>query len=216
MHRPACLAEIVGQPAIVRRLSRYVRDPSPACFLFTGPQGTGKSSTAEALAAELGCECDFTGLRIIPASELTIDAARQLFERDLRLKPLGGKFKVLVIEEMERMASAQLVPYLKHWMQADKPHFPQHVTIIATSNRTTAIDSALLDRFTILPFSGGPSFAEACKGVLEGLWMKETGQPLPEYWQTWGQYVADGAKLFSMRRALAAMVAAMDLVAVAA
>jgi replication-associated recombination protein RarA len=214
--RPTCLAEIVGQPAIVRRLQRYVANPKPACFLFEGPQGTGKTSTAEAFAADLGCECQFTGLNILPASELTIDEARRLFERDLRLKPLGGKYKVLVIEEMERLASGQLLPFLKHHIQSDKPHFPQHLTIIATANHTTAIDRALLDRFTILPFSGGPTFAQACGDVLGRLWEAETDQPLPSYWLDWGAYQSDGLVLFSMRRALASMQAALDLVSVAA
>jgi hypothetical protein len=94
--------------------------------------------------------------------------------------------------------------------------------VIATSNSTAKINGALLERFMagsggILPFSGGPTFAMACGELLERLWQAETDQPLPSYWMDWGLYVDEsGLSLFSMRRALASMQAAMDLVGAAA
>jgi replication-associated recombination protein RarA len=60
-YQPVTLDDVVGQPAIVRRLRRLVTAPYPCCLLFEGKGGVGKSAAAKALIHDLGV-CPFSGL----------------------------------------------------------------------------------------------------------------------------------------------------------
>jgi len=48
-YQPRTLSEVVGQPAVIRRLKRLVAAPQPCCLLFEGLGGVGKSAAAKAL-----------------------------------------------------------------------------------------------------------------------------------------------------------------------
>ena len=52
-YRPQKLAEVVGQKTTTSRLSNYVKEKSMPHLMFSGPAGTGKTSSAIALAKEL-------------------------------------------------------------------------------------------------------------------------------------------------------------------
>ena len=69
-YQPRTLDEVVGQPAVIRRLKRLVALPQPCCLLFEGLGGVGKSAAAKALIADLGV-CPFSGLMEYSASNLT-------------------------------------------------------------------------------------------------------------------------------------------------
>ncbi len=63
---------------------------------------------------DIGSVDEFAGLRVLPASELDIELCRELFEVSLRLRPLEGRgWHVLVLEELDGVASKQLERYLK-------------------------------------------------------------------------------------------------------
>ncbi len=57
-YRPQTLSEIRGQDAIVKSLFGFIRQPTEQAFLFSGSPGTGKTSTAYAIARELGVDVD--------------------------------------------------------------------------------------------------------------------------------------------------------------
>ena len=59
-YQPVTLDNVVGQPAIVRRLRRLVAAPCPCCLLFEGKGGVGKSAAAKVLIHDLGV-CPFSG-----------------------------------------------------------------------------------------------------------------------------------------------------------
>jgi len=132
-YRPQKFSEVVGQDHVTRTLSNAIRDGRLAhAFLFAGPRGTGKTSTARILAKALNCEsgpapepCGTCGtcLSITAGSSLDvveIDAASHgLVEdaRDLREKalfaPAYARSKIYIIDEAHMVSAAGFNALLK-------------------------------------------------------------------------------------------------------
>ena len=71
--------------------------------------------------------------------------------------------------------------------------------VVATSNEVTKIDGAILERFRVLQYSGGPSFAESAQERLAAIWADQRpGEDIPPWWRQWGWV----GERFSMRVAL--------------
>ena len=171
IYQPVTLDDIVGQPAIVRRLQRLVAVPSACCLLFEGRGGVGKSATAKALVHDLGI-CPFSGLVEYSAANLSIDEVRRLFGQTFRLRPMTGSlWHVLLVEELELIVSRHVNAALKD--ELGEQHMPERLIVVATSNDVSTLDEALLQRFEVFPFSAGPTFAEACQERLEWIWQQE-------------------------------------------
>ncbi len=191
-YAPRSLAEIVGQPP-VRLLRAFVVEPYPCCFLLEGAPGVGKTAAAYALAHDLGI--DEFDVRMIVAAELNTEAVRDL-RSTLRTRPMFGRWKMLLVEELEFL-HPQVQTHLKVMLQPDD--LPAHMIVVATSNGATKLQPALLQRFTTLAFSGGRSFAKAVEDRLAWIWQQERpGDVLPPGWTSWG-WSDDN---FSMRLAL--------------
>ena len=206
-YQPTTLDEVVGQPAIVRRLKRFVADPVACCLLFEGRGGIGKSATAKALVNDLGV-CPYSGLHEYSASDLNIELVRRLFGQTFRLWPMiGCPWHVLVIEELELLPSRNVSAALKDALS--EQHMPERLIVVATSNDASCLDEALLQRFDVFSFSCGPYFAEACRDRLGTAWEQETraGVPVPKgVWE-----MGWSGENFSMRRALFGLGMAVEL-----
>jgi replication-associated recombination protein RarA len=207
-HRPARLADLVGQPCL-RSLLELAASPFPCALLFEGPPGTGKTSAALAFAAELGCENCWSGLEIISSVNLNIEVCRELFEHSLRLMPMAGNgWRVLVIEELDACSSATVQRYLKVALDTG---MPPRLVVIATSNGTGALDPALLQRFDVLRFDGSEWFGREAAGRLMQIWSAESGgAKCPGDVSHWGR-TADGK--WSFREALKVMQQHLSLLA---
>jgi DNA polymerase III delta prime subunit len=197
-YRPALLSQVAGQRA-VRVLQGWLLEPYPCCWILAGEPGTGKTSTAFALANELGCEDEFSGREVVIGSELSVDAARTLFQRTLRCTPLQPikvpAWHCLIIEELE-LVSAQCVTFLKVALETQ---LPNRCVVVATSNNTAKLPQALRERFTLLSFGSGEAFANEAQDVVAAIWDAETGgEDMPAGWQAWG-WEGDS---YSMRAAL--------------
>lgn len=200
-YRPRRLDDVVGQPA-VRHLKNLAASPYSCCLLLecsTG--GVGKTSTALALAAELGCVDDFSGLHVCPCSEFGVDDARRLFVGNgsaatLRLRPWQGSgWHVLILEEFDWLP-AQTQRFLKVALETE---LPSKCIVIATSNGAARIDAPLLQRFRVFGYSDGPSFEKACEQRLREIWAIEAPDlPVPGNLAMFGLTTAG----FSMRVAL--------------
>ena len=147
--RPRKFADVVGQDHITLTLKNsLLRDKYAHAYLFTGPRGTGKTSTARILAKALNTERDSQGeplldteisldidsgkfldlIEIDAASNRRIDDIRSLLE-NVQFMPSKGKYKVYIIDEVHMLTNEAFNALLK---TLEEPP-PQVIMILATT-----------------------------------------------------------------------------------
>src|SRR5436190_5034677 len=132
-YRPQSPGEVLGQEHVVRALVGAINEGRLAhAYLFTGPRGTGKTSTARILAKMINCEKGPTAepcgvcsqcIRIRDGSHLDVseidaashggvDDARELRER-APTAPVMGREKVYILDEAQRLSREAFDALLK-------------------------------------------------------------------------------------------------------
>jgi len=174
-YRPSRLANLFGQPHVVRSLQAFVKDPYPVAFLFSGETGTGKSSAALALAKELGCDLDqmeFGGVHVIASGEQSAEAVRECFQRMWLQAPCGSGWKVFILNEAERMhVQAETI-----WLDRLES-IPPRTVIVFTTNHPQKISQRFRDRCVLHLFdSDAELLRDSARLLLNRIWKAETGQ----------------------------------------
>lgn len=177
-YRPQTLAEVVGQPWTVSQLETFVESPYPVAFLFEGATGTGKTSTALALANALGVDVlsgPFGGFHEIASGEQTGESVRRVMD-GLRLHTLSGSgWKVLVVNEADCMtANAAYI-----WLDALES-LPVRSVVVFTTNEAAKLPARLRDRCERFRFeSGYLALAPYLPELIARVWSAETGRDDP-------------------------------------
>src|SRR5512137_1826373 len=106
-YRPKKLSDVIGQKAIVERLSAYVKTRSMPHMLFAGPAGSGKTTCAIALARELyGDQWRDNLIELNASDERGIDIVRGKIKDFARSASLGrADFKIIFLDEADSLTS---------------------------------------------------------------------------------------------------------------
>ena len=159
--RPRAFSGIVGQEAVVRTLRRAIEtDRVSHAYLFSGPRGTGKTSTAKVLAMGLNCEkgptaepdgtCEscraIVGNSSIDVLEMDAASNRGIDEiRDLRdkvnLAPAAGRVKVYIIDEVHMLTMEAFNALLK---MLEEP--PEHVVFVLATTEKHKVLPTIISR----------------------------------------------------------------------
>ena len=160
-YRPQTFSEILGQDPIVTTLTHAIQQKRIGqAYLFSGPRGTGKTSTARIFAKALNCQqgptvkpclkcsaCqEIAGgrsmdvLEIDGASNRGIDQIRALREL-AKFSPSSGTFKVYIIDEVHQITAEGFNALLK---TLEEP--PAHVLFILATTAPHKVPATIISR----------------------------------------------------------------------
>ena len=159
--RPETFDDILGQEHVSTTLSHAITEDRVAhAYLFTGPRGTGKTSTARILAKALNCEqgptpspcgkcescrsiSDGSSLDVIEmdaASHSKVDETREILA-GVPLATVGGRKKVYVIDEVHMLSAGSFNALLK---TLEEP--PPHVVFILATTEAHKVIQTIVSR----------------------------------------------------------------------
>ena len=159
--RPQVFDAVVGQDPVTRTLRNALASGRVAhAYLFTGPRGVGKTTTARLLAKALACTArtgteacgacpsclDFASgapidvMEIDAASNTSVDDIRTLRE-NVKYSPARGRFKVYIVDEVHMLSGAAFNAFLK---TLEEP--PAHVVFILATTDPKKIPATVLSR----------------------------------------------------------------------
>lgn len=160
--RPHLWEKVVGQDHIVQTLKNAIRSNRVGhAYLFSGPRGTGKTTSARLLAKAVNClheditqrpcnECEHCQavnngrfmdlIEIDAASNTSVDDVRDLREK-IGFSPTQGRFKVYIIDEVHMLSTAAFNALLK---TLEEP--PAHAIFILATTEVHKIPATVLSR----------------------------------------------------------------------
>ncbi len=104
-YRPSKLSEVINQTHAIERIKAFVKDKNIPHMLFAGHAGTGKTTTALAIAKELyGNAWKQNVLELNASDERGIDVVRGKVKDFARMKPLGDvSWKIVILDEADAL-----------------------------------------------------------------------------------------------------------------
>ncbi len=168
-YRPQTFESVVGQQHIVRTLKNAIKTGQLAhAYLFCGPRGVGKTTTARIFAKTINCQnitpdiepCNQCAScrafnegkslnihELDAASNNSVEDIRRLIEQ-VRIPPQNGKYKVYIIDEVHMLSQAAFNAFLK---TLEEP--PKHAIFILATTEKHKIIPTILSRCQIFDFN---------------------------------------------------------------
>jgi DNA polymerase-3 subunit gamma/tau len=183
-YRPQTFKELIGQEHISELLGQAIQSNRIAqAYLFCGPRGTGKTSSARILAKSLNCvkgptltpcgECpacqeitkgnSFDVLEVDGASNRGIDEIRTLRE-NVKFAPSYGRYKIYIVDEVHMLTTEAFNALLK---TLEEP--PEHVKFIFATTAPNKVPSTILSRCQRFDFARIPvkTIVDALKNICD-------------------------------------------------
>jgi len=165
-YRPTNFDELVGQDHIKNILSNSIKlDKIAHAYIFTGPRGTGKTSTAKIFAKTLNClnnnngisceKCETCKNNLESADIIEIDAASnngvdeiRTLRDSVKVAPYNSKYKIYIIDEVHMLSNSAWNALLK---TLEEP--PKHVVFILATTEVNKIPETVMSRCQRFDFS---------------------------------------------------------------
>ncbi len=158
-YRPDDFSNIIGQDYMISILKNAIKkDKISHAYIFSGPRGTGKTSTAKVFAKAINCEnpgengpCNACEsclnfkdnadiIEIDAASNNGVDEIREIIN-NIKLAPAYSKYKVYIIDEVHMLSTSAFNALL---LTLEEP--PKHVVFILATTNIEAVPITILSR----------------------------------------------------------------------
>jgi len=146
--RPISLGDLVGLEHLVDDVRKWDSDTAPQALLFHGPSGTGKTSAAYVIAKVLSCNAeDGNFIESNASDDRGIQFVRESLRDTMRVKPLGVKRKVILLDEADG-----LTPAAQDAMRQLIEKYSKNAMLILTCNELEKIRPAIRSRCSVYEF----------------------------------------------------------------